>query len=171
MVEARSERITPTRVITKSARAPPLCEGVSTRSKDLWKPLIFDLFPFCFFGDVAFFEYSLPSPFHLCIGEYVLFFHLVTTGWISDISLFMGEFKNQSNYTFTCTAQQRAAIRSPDNLDHGQTTVRSGNVLGCLLKDPAGGCGCSGDLDTLFVLLNSCSGTTKSVLRNTSMYR
>ena len=68
-------------------------------------PIIATRVYFPFFGHLAFSEYFLvPFPLALCMEStsYVLsfrmvvFFYLVTTGWIFDISLFMWEF-NQSD--------------------------------------------------------------------------
>ena len=60
---------------------------------------------FSFFGDVVFSEYLfVPFPLSLCMERtsYVLsfrmvFFHIVTTGWIFDISLIIREFNPTKN--------------------------------------------------------------------------
>ena len=65
---------------------------------------------FCFFGDVAFFEYFCAiAVFSLYVDEstsgifsfgMMVFFYLVTTGWICDISLLSGANEDREKLIF-----------------------------------------------------------------------
>ena len=77
----------------KAARARSRLDEL-TRSTFLLPVSSFDLFLFCFFGDVAFTDYYISLPIPFCPGSStsyvfpfrVVFFYLVTTSCISDVS-------------------------------------------------------------------------------------
>ena len=82
-------------------------------------------FSFCLFGDVAFSEYFsiVPFPISLCMESTshvicfrTMFFYLVTTGWIFDISLLCENSINQINqsvnfFTYTTVSNVKRCVK------------------------------------------------------------